>query len=220
MKKNIRNNYDYTKEKIRPEFLKYDQEEMVRRFSLNQDGEYLYIDFVGNVYGINKKTGEVKRISQKQERMEKEEADYEEVLSIYDILCYGKKNATLSGRWCLVNSLPGVGQNSGVGDNTVTDDASYIDTYPEIFEKVCKSIKGQKISWGDIGYEIPVFPFFPVRLRFYHGDEEFPAQLSILFDEHTLDYMHYETTYYVAACLLRTIRRRMEKAIQGEKESC
>ena len=99
----------------------------------------------------------------------------------------------------------------------MTDDAGFIDKYPEIFEQICKELNGEKISWGDIGYEIPVFPFFPVRLRFYHGDEEFSAQLSILFDEHTLEYMHYETTYYVTACLLRTIHSRMEKAIQGGK---
>ena len=62
---------------------------------------------------------------------------------------------------------------------------------------------------GDIGYEIPVFSFFSLRLRFYRADEEFPAKLSILFDAHTLQYMHYETTYYVVNCLMRAIRKRM-----------
>lgn len=64
---------------------------------------------------------------------------------------------------------------------------------------------------GDMGYEIPVFPFFPLRLRFYYGDEEFPAQLSVLFDENTLQYMHYETTYYVVNCLMGRVHEKILK---------
>ena len=45
---------------------------------------------------------------------------------------------------------------------------------------------------------LPLFPFFPLRLRFYDADEEFPAKLQLLWDENTPRYMRYETTFYAA----------------------
>lgn len=209
----MKNNYDYTREKIRPKFLEYDQENMIHRFSLKHDDKFLWVPFAGATYQISRTTGEVKKLSPGNPHLPVEDADYEETLSIYDALCYGRENAVLGENWCLVNSLPGVGQNSGVGDNIRTDDALFIDRSPDLFRKVCEELNGKSIPWGDIGYEIPVFPFFPVRLRFYHSDEEFPAQLNLLFNEHTLEFMHYETTFYVAACLLRTIRSRMKEKL-------
>ena len=213
--KERRNNYEYAKEKIRPEFLKYDQEAMIRRFSLKYDREFLYLPFIGTEYRVNRQSGEVERLipttSGKTEMLQPEPGDYMEALSIYDILCYAKPDAALSGRWCLVNSLPGVGQNNGLGDNAVTEDARYFDGNPAAYQAACRELGGKEIPCGDIGYEIPVYPFYPVRLRFYLSDEEFPAQLSVLFDENTLRYMHYETTYYVVSCLMRAIRSRMQK---------
>lgn len=209
-----RNNYEYAKEKIRPEFLKYDQETMIRRFSLKYDPDFLYLPFVGSEYRINRRTGEVERmsatVSEKGKTIQTEPADYTETLSIYDILCYSTPDAALSGRWCLVNSLPGVGQNNGLGDNTVASEAIYFDQHPSAYQAACRELGGKEIPCGDIGYEIPVYPFYPVRLRLYLSDEEFPAQLSVLFDENTLQYMHYETTYYVVTCLMRAIRKKMQ----------
>lgn len=51
-KTQVRNNYEYAKEKIRPEFLKYDQETMIRRFQLKHDPDYIYLPFVGSELNI------------------------------------------------------------------------------------------------------------------------------------------------------------------------
>ena len=206
-------NYEYTKEKIRPEFLKYDQGTMIRRFRLKHDGDYLYLPFVGSEYRIRRQTGEVEKLTGQGDSVRTEPADYSEALSIYDILCYSRSDATLSGRWSLVNSLPGVGQNSGLGDNSLNHHAQYVDQHPDAYKPACEAIGGKEVPCGDIGYEIPVYPFYPIRLRFYHSDEEFPAQMSVLFDENTLNYMHYETTFYVVGCLMRAIRSRMQERI-------
>lgn len=216
-----KNNYELTKERMRPEFLKYDQEAMIRRLQLENDREYLYLEFAGGAYRIRRSSGEVDRIGRTERLHGKEshvlvrtgirEADYLEVLSIYDFLCYSGEEVSLRGTWCLVNSLPGVGQNSGLGNTMFDQDAGYFDGNQEAFIRTCKELGGKPVSCGDIGFEIPVFPSFPLRLRFYRSDEEFPASLSVLFDENTLKYMHYETTYYVVGSLMREIRERMEE---------
>ena len=114
-------NYEIAKERIRPEFLKYDQETMIRRFGLDHDGEYLYLDFCGERYRIQRSSGIVEKSAEGTRDFQAGvlPGNYEEVLSIYDILCYSRPEAALTGRWCLVNSLPGVGQNNGLGDHAV-----------------------------------------------------------------------------------------------------
>lgn len=206
------NNYEITKEKSRPEFLKYDQEEMIRRFGLEHDEEYLYLDFCGDRYRIHRAAGVVEKSAggKKDFQAGTEPGNYEEALSIYDMLCYSKPDAALSGRWSLINSLPGVGQNNGLGDNVMIACEKEIDEHPDEFRRACVELGGKEVDMGDIGYEIPVFPFFPMRLRFYYSDEEFPASLSVLFDEKTLLFMHYETAHYVRGCLLKAVREKMK----------
>ena len=40
-------------------------------------------------------------------------------------------------------------------------------------------------------------------------DYEFPASLQLLWDTNTLDFVHYETTYYIAGHLLSRLRELM-----------
>lgn len=203
-------NYEIAKERIRPEFLKYSQDEMIRRFGLDHSDQYLYVEFCGETFRIERSTGIVEKDPEGNGFLSGiQPGSYEEVLSIYDMLCYSRPDAALSGQWSLVNSLPGVGQNNGLGDNAVMTYEKEIDRDQEAFRRACRELKGTEVPMGDIGFEIPVFPFFPVRLRFYGSDEEFPAKLSVLFDRNTLQYLHYETTYYVVNCLMRAVRSRM-----------
>lgn len=203
-----RDNYEYTKEKIRPRFLEYDQEQMIRRFSLEADEAYLYVPFAGETFRIDRSTGTVEKLLPGGGTRP---GNYEEALTIYDVLCNGRPEMGTGTRWCLVNSLPGVGQNSGVGESLHRDCADRICARPEAFRRACRELGGREIPLGDLGFEIPVFPFFPVRLRLYFPDEEFSSRLSLLFHDRTLYYMHYETTFYAASCLMEAVFERMKE---------
>ena len=52
-------NYEIMKKQMSGEFVKYDQEKMIRKFSLPADGDFIYIRFVGRDYRIDRKTGAV-----------------------------------------------------------------------------------------------------------------------------------------------------------------
>ena len=52
-------NYEITRNRMRDEFIKYDQEKMIQKFSLKNDRQYLYLDFMGRPYRINRKNGVV-----------------------------------------------------------------------------------------------------------------------------------------------------------------
>jgi hypothetical protein len=45
-----------------------------------------------------------------------------------------------------------------------------------------------------------------LQLVFYDADEDFPAQASILVDQHITDYLHYETIGCLISDLLDRIR--------------
>ena len=62
---------------------------------------------------------------------------------------------------------------------------------------------------GDLGFRFPVFGDLSVILKFYRADEDFPASLTLLWDENMLQFVFYETVFYMAGHLLGVIREKM-----------
>ena len=62
---------------------------------------------------------------------------------------------------------------------------------------------------GDIGYSVHIFPDLPMCLKFYFGDEEFRPELILLWDRNSLQFLRYETLYYIAGCLREYLLARM-----------
>ncbi|MDR1028500.1 MAG: DUF3786 domain-containing protein [Clostridiales Family XIII bacterium] len=51
----------------------------------------------------------------------------------------------------------------------------------------------------------------PLYFRFYESDEEFPARITLLWDENTLRFVHYETLYYIAELFFKRLRELIGK---------
>ena len=49
-----------------------------------------------------------------------------------------------------------------------------------------------------------------MMLQFWNSDEEFPANLKIMWDENILDYIHFETAQFVAFHVLHRIEEIMD----------
>lgn len=108
-------NYEITRNRMRDEFIKYDQEKMIRKFLLKNDGQYLYLDFMGRPYRINRKNGVVEWSEDGFHSAA--EADFNESMTIYDVLCYSKDNCSLSGKFCSISMLKGIVQANPPGVN-------------------------------------------------------------------------------------------------------
>ena len=63
---------------------------------------------------------------------------------------------------------------------------------------------------GDVSYNLPVFQALKLRLSFWDADDEFPASMNLQWDEHILDFMRYETTFYAAGFILNRLREEAE----------
>ena len=193
----MRDNYAITTARAAQLFLGYDSAAMAEKFDLPLDEEFLYITFVAAPYRVNRKTGLVERLDGAQPAP----AGFNESLTIYDVLCDSKPGCRLSGRYCRVNSLPGVAQTAGLGNDLFDSYAGRFDRDPAALARACEALGGTPLSGADVGYTLPLFPFLPVQLRFWRSDEEFPPSLQLLWDEYALQFMRYETTYYAAGHL-------------------
>ena len=51
------------------------------------------------------------------------------------------------------------------------------------FKKAAKQLKAMPIETGDAGFELYIFPKVPLQIILWIGDDEFPPEANILFDQ-------------------------------------
>lgn len=204
----MKDNYALSLEAARRHFLEYDPDVLARRPGVGTCGACFTTRFLGADTRVHRETGQV---TFSYDGFESGwEADFSEALSVYDWLCDRKPEAVASGAFCPVGSLPGVYVGGSGLSMTGGKLPECIDRNPEGFRKACAAMGAVPVELGDLGFRLNVFPDLPMVLKFYHGDEEFPASLTLLWDRNTLRFVRYETVYYIAGCLLKRIRSRMD----------
>ncbi len=188
----MKNNYDIMLEAARQRFTGYDMTTLIAP-GVADEGDFLATRFLGQRVLIRKSDGQI--------LLDGENAGFSQGLSLYDWLCDRKPGATAAEEFCTVTSLPGV-LVSGSGLNMVPQKlANAIHRNPEAFSRACSQMGGIAVDMGDLGYRIEIFPGLPMCLKFYFGDEEFPPSLTLLWDKNILQFVRYETVYYIAGCL-------------------
>lgn len=201
-------NYEVMKHNMADVFLQYDQEKMIRTFGLGHDERYLYICFLARQYRINRLNG---RVSWSEDDFQtEEEADYNVVMTLYDVLCSPQETCALSNEWVNVGSLCAVkGGTLEKGNDFFQHAGDEFDGKTQALARACEALQGKKKGRGDVSYELPLFPFLPILLCFWDSDEEFSASLQIFVDKNTLDYMHYETLMFAVSHVLGRIKDEM-----------
>lgn len=196
-------NYTLSRDRAQSYFLSFDQQALIARWGLSHDEKRLFVRFLGTEYAIDRSTGQVHR------SLDGTQAGFSETLSIFDLLCHSGEGQCCSGRLAPVNSLKGAPKSGGVGTDFHAKAAARFDrAFPE-FLQACRMLGGTEVSMGDAGFSFPLFDELTVTLKFYRGDEEFPASMTLLWDENLLQYVYYETVFYMAGCLLDAIVRQM-----------
>lgn len=199
----MRDNYKIQTEYARNIILRYDQETLIQNFSLEHNKDFLFLNFVHRPYRIHRTSGLVEYLDAQHLWRE---GGFNEVLSIYDMICNPKGKPVLSGEWSPVGNLGGMKNASeAVGESGLNTYGKYFAGKTAVLTDVCQRLGGTPAPMGDVSFYLPVFDFFPVYLRFYDEDEEFPAQLQLLWDKNTCLYIHYETTFYIAGHLFHTL---------------
>ena len=213
-----RDNYQITLVRTRELFLKYDQQAIIDRFSLNADERYLYLTFVARPYRIERATGAMEYWKDERasaERVATESAagvwlpaGHEDGMTIYDILCDSKPDARVSGRF--QNAWNQRNVSSAPNGSLFQSSADFFSGKCDSLSAACERLGGERVSTGDVGFDIPVFNEIKMRMLFWDADDEFPASMNLQWDEHILDFMRYETTFYAAGFILNRLREEAE----------
>ncbi len=210
MKKSA-SNYDLQVDIGKRIFLEYDQEVLIRKFRLEADRFWIYLNYMNTPCRINRNDGGVQEYIKS---AWKECRSFSTVMTIYDLLCYhqGETAPTLAGQWCAVGTFVVTG---------VTNTETFTKKYAKIFDGrveelklACEGLGGvlqPRMAGADVTCRIPVTSFFPVLLQFWEGDDEFPPKLMLLWDRNTDRFVHFETTFYLQGDLLERLKSRMEE---------
>ena len=183
-------------------FLTYDREMLLKNPGVSPWERGVQTTFLGRAVFCDCRCGSITT-------NEGKDCDFSQVLSILDYICDRKTSAKASGEFCLVGSLPGVfvGGSGLVMKNGGLE--QQIQKSPDTFRKACESLGGIATGAGDIGYRLHIFPDLCMEMKFYFADEDFPPQLTFLWDKNILQFVRYETVYYIAGCLCRLLKERM-----------
>ena len=195
-----RNNYAIQAEDARLRFLTYDQSAM----PVEKDKEYLYLPFCGFDYRICRADGHIfRRVGDNWLPAD----SHGEVLTIFDYLCDAKPHRTPAGVFVSMPSLAGHVHGGLVQKSGDLERA--IDADPEAFCRACRALGGIPGEGGDLCFDLFLFSDLPVRLRFWHADEEFEPFLDLLWDANALQFLRYETTWFAAGVLRERLRETM-----------
>lgn len=198
-----RDNYQITLVRTRELFLKYDQQAIIDRFSLNADERYLYLTFAALPYRIERATGVIEFLKDRWLP-----AGHGDGMTIYDILCDSKPDACVSGRF--QNAWNQRNVSSAPNGSLFQSSADFFSSKCALLSAACERLGGERVSTGDVGFDIPVFNEIKMRMLFWDADDEFPASMNLQWDEHILDFMRYETTFYAAGFILNRLREEAE----------
>lgn len=206
-------NYDLQVDIAKEIFLKYDQEQIIRKFCMDADERYLYLTYLNTPCRIDRQTAALEELICGKW---KECREYATVMTVYDLLCHhkGDQLPALTGQWCTVGNFVVTG---------VTETDTFTKKYAHLFDGrldnlklSCEKLGAQlqpSMAGADLTCRIPVTSFFQVLLQFWSGDEEFPAKLMLLWDKNAMQFIHFETTFYLQGDLLSRVLQNMEEKI-------
>ena len=192
MPENRQSNYDQVIENWRLKFLEMDQEELIRKFQLEADEEFLYIIYFSKRFRIDRKNGFITE--------DGKSPGFDTVMNIYNTFYYSAAHPVASGNLVAFRQVKRVYPFEAAYRRTI------IFRLQELFagkteelRKACEALGGTLLPQGDVGYVLPVFPFLNIAVLFWDKDEEFEAQANMLFDSEITEFLHEENVVCVAA---------------------
>ncbi|MBF0226340.1 MAG: DUF3786 domain-containing protein [Desulfobacterales bacterium] len=106
----------------------------------------------------------------------------EQVIILHYML--SDRNITLRGKKIAYREIPGAATYHGVFLKRAAEPLKKVfGKNIENLKKGSEILKGIKTTAGDVGFEFYIFPKIPLELILWEGDDEFPAEANILFDE-------------------------------------
>ncbi len=205
--KQIKSNYEIARDQMEELFCNYDAQKIAKKFNLEIDNKYLYVNFLACPYRISLQNGRVEYSNDS--FITPIRAGYQDASSILDVLCYSKDDACLSGTFTAISGLKGI---YAAPSTSIISDLLRKDYFEHKLDELacaCEKLGGTPESIGDVSYRISMFDFMPVILQYWDSDDEFDGVCKVLWDKNILDYMHFETTWFAHIFLITRLAEEM-----------
>ena len=191
-------NYAIMLGRARQLFLTFDQPAMCARLGLAATDEAIPVRFLGGDCRVRRSDGAVCA-------PDGSPAAFGAAMAVYDALARGNA-PTLSGEFVPTSALHGIRGTHAVHENLHSPAAQRFAGRSDALAQALQRLGGRPWAGpGDVARVLDVFDFFPVCVRFWDADEEFPASLQFLWDANALDFLYYETLWYVMDEVLERI---------------
>ena len=200
------NNYLIQAQQAKTRFLTYDQQKLIRKFDLQFDEQYLYVNLLCKQYRIDRVTGDLQR---RDGAVWNDGNTYEEVMTLLDLLCDSRDDRCLAHSWQNMQTF-GLQFHQNLLEERRDPTAERVDRNPQLLHRAAKALGAEAIAGGDIGYAFELFDGLKIGLLFWHGDDEFLPRIRYLWDANAKQYIRYETMYFAVDLLLRRIREHEE----------
>ena len=196
------NNYLIQAQQAKTRFLTYDQQKLIRKFDLQFDSEYLYVNLLCKQYRITRTTGDLQR---RDGETWNDGNSYEEVMTLLDLLCDSRDDRSLAHTWQNMQTF-GLQFHQNLLEEPRDPTAERFDRNPQLLHRAAKALGADVIKGGDMGYAFELFEGLKIGLLFWHGDDEFAPRVRYLWDANAKQYIRYETMYFAVTLLRRRIR--------------
>jgi hypothetical protein len=122
---------------------------------------------------------------------------YFDLLAIYYLL--RTKEILLSGEWISEKDLPG-GPTFFRGPHRIPTDliSNRFDNDLEKFKTRCAHVGGTAIEMADAAFSFSITPDIPVAVLYWIGDEDFPAEVKMLYDRSITELLSLDILFALA----------------------
>lgn len=205
------NNYDAWRTDWQARFLTLNPNALQRKLPfLRQEGQRLLIPYFTHTCAIRLSDGIIEPPAAW------EQLSLMDEMNIYTLLWYSKETAALTGQWLPFEELKDARPfGPAFRRGNLAPFAATFSGHGDLLEQALLAYGGKPLPTGDVGYEIDVFPCIPMRVLFWDGDEEFPAQANLLFDRSTTDFIHVESVVSITSEALKHLAAAVHLPVKG-----
>lgn len=195
-------NYKNVCEYWRLKALEFDYEERYAALGLPGYNENnLPITYFGVNYEINRVDARIHNLENPQE-----EVDFYTQSAIYHLFYFSKEAPRNSGNFIPLHELRGAAPFSpAFKKSTLMPFAKTFEGKTDQLIDAAEKLGFERLPNSDAGFQAMAFGCMPIRFLFWDGDEELPAQATILFDEKITDFTHEETVIGIGGDLVNRL---------------
>ena len=144
-------------------------------------------------YEINRINGEITIVNSNTK------ADYSTFLAIYNLFVFSKKKPKNSNIFMPIHQLKKAANHAqSFKNHALVPFAKKFDGKTDLLLKAGETLGFTPIKTSDVGFIAYPFKCIPIQFLFWDGDDEFPAQSNILFDENITDFISEESVLTIA----------------------